>query len=675
MATSPLASAGIGSGLDVNAIVEKLMSIERRPLDALAKQQATFQSKISAYGVVKGALSALQTAINGLTGGSAFRTMAATLSDEALGSVVTGAGAVAGSHSIEVTALAQAHRIASSGFVSHADTVGSGTLTFTFGTWSGTAFTVNGEAAAATVAIGPGQSSLAGIRDAVNAAKIGVTASIVDDGTPAGKRLVFTSSTGADMSLKVTVADDDGNALDAAGLSQLAYDPAGTPGAGRNLEQKVAAQSASVIIDGITVVKRTNVVADAIEGVTLTLAKTNVGAPATLTVSANAEGAQKAMDAFVKAYNDVQKTIATLTRYDAAKQQASVLTGDAAVRSVQDKLRGIVAGGIAGASGTPGELASLVQAGVKTAADGTITLDAAKFGSLLASDPAGVEQLFSAMAKASDALVRYAGASDKTNVGNYAVTVSQLATRATFAGSSAAGLTITAGVNDALTVTVDNVTTAVTLTAGVYADANALAAEVASRVNGTSAMRGAGRSVSVAASAGVLTATSATWGSSSAVSFSGTAAVTLFGGAPVASGGLDVAGTIDGVTAIGSGRTLTAAAGTPAEGLKLDIEGGALGARGTVRYTQGVASLFATTLDDLLESDGLVAAKTEGVQASIKAIDKRKEALEARLERVEDAYRRQYTALDTTISRMSAISTYLAQQLANLPKPYDDGER
>lgn len=674
MATSPLASAGIGSGLDVNAIIDKLMSIERRPLDALAKQQSLYQSRISAYGVLKGALSSLQISVDGLAAGNPFGTMAASLSDTSVATVAAGSGAVAGTHSVEVTALAQAHRIASSGFSSQADTVGTGTLTFTFGTFSAGAFTANASAATATVAIGSTQSSLAGIRDAVNAANVGVMATIVDDGTAAGKRLVFTSSTGADMSMKVTVTDDDGTALDAAGLSQLAYDPAGTAGAGRNMEQKVAAQNAAVTIDGIAIASRTNVVADAIEGVTLALAKTNAGAPATLTVQANAEAAQKAMEAFVKAYNDVQKTIGNLTRYNADTRQASVLTGDATVRSVQGKLRALITGSIAGASGATGELTTLAQAGIKTAVDGTISLDTAKFNALVASDPAGVERLFAAVGRASDSLVRYGGATDKTKVGNYAVTVSQLATRGTLTGSAPAGLAITTGVNDSVTVTVDNVTTTVTLAAGTYADANALAAEVAGRINGAQAMRAAGRSVSVSASGGVFTFTSATYGSASSIALSGTAATTLVGAAPVSTGGLDVAGTIDGVVALGSGRTLTATAATPAEGLRLSIEGGALGARGSVRYSQGIAALFDTTLDDLLDTDGLVEAKTEGVQQSLKDLDRRKDTLEARLERVEAAYRRQYVALDEQIARMSTISSYLAQQLANLPKPYDEGK-
>ncbi|MCL4760994.1 MAG: flagellar filament capping protein FliD [Burkholderiales bacterium] len=670
MALSPLASPGIGSGLDVNAIVEKLMAVERRPLEAIARQQGAFQAKLSAYGVLKGALSALQGALAGLTAGSAFRAMSATLSDEGVASVAAGTGAFAGSHSIEVTSLAQAHRIASGGFASSADAVGSGTLTFRFGTWSGGTFTPNDAAATGTVTIAPGQSSLAGIRDAVNAAKIGVTATIVDDGSAAGKRLVFASSSGAAMSLKVDVADDDGNALDAAGLSQLAYDPAASAGAGRNMTQTVEARNATVIVDGITVTKPTNVVADAIAGVTLTLAKTNAGAPATLAVTPSAGEATAAVEAFVKAYNDVQRTIQGLTKFDPQKKQGSVLTGDPSVRQIQSRLREIVGGGLAATD--PSGVASLAQAGIRSAVDGTLTFDAAKFAATLAADAAGVERLFAALGTTDDALVAFAGAGAKTQPGTHAVTVTQLASRGTLAGSAAAGLTITAGVNDALTAVIDGVSVSVVLAAKTYATAAELAAELAGRLNGAQALKDAGSSVSVSESGGVLTVTSNRFGSASAVAFSGSAAATLVGGAPVATTGTDVAGTIGGLAALGSGRTLTGAAGSAVEGLRLTIEGGALGARGSVRVTRGIGALLERLLAGLLAGDGVFATRAEGTQTSINALDRRKADLEARLERVEAAYLRQYRALDTTIASLSATSTYLTQQLANLPKIRDD---
>ena len=177
-----------------------------------------------------------------------------------------------------VNSLAQAHKIASTGFASTNDAVGSGTLTFSFGSFDGATFTANADAPAKSVTILPGQNTLSGIRDAVNAAGIGVTATIVNDGSPSGNRLVFSSTaTGAAMSLKVGVADDDATHTDTAGLSRLAYDPAAAVGAGRNMEQKVAAQNASLTIDGIAISKASNTVTDAIEGVTLHLAKAEPG--------------------------------------------------------------------------------------------------------------------------------------------------------------------------------------------------------------------------------------------------------------------------------------------------------------------------------------------------------------------------------------------------------------
>ena len=131
-----------------------------------------------------------------------------------------------GNYSIEVKQLAAAHKLASKAFTNTTDTVGTGTLTIQFGTVNVGVFTANSAKATQSVAIGSANSSLSGVRDAVNAAKIGVTASILNDGT--GNKLVFTSSdTGAANSLKITVIDtSDASNTDNAGLSQLAYDPA-----------------------------------------------------------------------------------------------------------------------------------------------------------------------------------------------------------------------------------------------------------------------------------------------------------------------------------------------------------------------------------------------------------------------------------------------------------------
>jgi flagellar hook-associated protein 2 len=243
--------------------------------------------------------------------------------------------------------------------------------------------------------------------------------------------------------------------------------------------------------------------------------------------------------------------------------------------------------------------------------------------------------------------------------------VTQLATRGKLVGSAAAGLTITAGVNDALTAVVDGAIVSVTLGAATYASAAALAAEVASKLNGA---LGTGSSVGIADAGGVLTFTSNRFGSASSVTLAGTAAATLAGNTPVATSGVDVAGTIDGVAALGSGQSLTAQAGTPAEGLKINVIGGGLGARGSVTYAQGAGYGLDHMLTSLLGTDGPVAARTDGLQSTIKDMDKRKDALQTRLDRVQAAYLQQFNALDAQLSQLSSLSTYLTQQLANLPK-------
>jgi flagellar hook-associated protein 2 len=131
-------------------------------------------------------------------------------------------------------------------------------------------------------------------------------------------------------------------------------------------------------------------------------------------------------------------------------------------------------------------------------------------------------------------------------------------------------------------------------------------------------------------------------------------------------------GTLHGTAATGSGQTLTGATGTPAEGLKVSVPAGALGDRGTVTYGTGFAYRLNELLTKLVGDEGAIAVRTKGLNDDITALGKRKDALEARLALVEKNYRAQFNALDTLLASMNTTSTYLAQQLANLPKIGDE---
>jgi len=653
-----LSSPGIGSGLDVNGLVSQLMALEQRPLSLLNTKEAKLQAQLSAYGSLKGALSSFQSAVAALATPAKFTAVKASVADSTVLSASAAATASAGSYSIEVQTLAQAQKLKSDTFDATSDAVGTGSLTIQFGTYSGGSFTLNPEKSAKTITIGSANASLAGVRDAINAADAGVSASIINDGM--GYRLVLASKeAGVANALKITVADDDATHTDTAGLSRLAYDA--TTGGTTNLSQTVPAQNATAVIDGISISKSTNIWTDAIEGVTLNLLKET--STTTLKVAKDTAGTKAAVESFVKAFNDLNATLTNLSKYDAVNKQASILTGDATVRSVQSQLRGLFNTALSTAGGG---LTSLADIGVTFQTDGTLKLDSSKLTAALNDGAKDVSTLFAAVGKPSDSLVSFVSSTADTKNGNYAVSVTQLATQGKAVGQGAAALTINAGSNDALSLTVDGVAVSVTLNAGTYLTTAALGAEIQSKINGASALSSAGSSVAVTESGGKLTVTSSRYGSASTVAVTGgNAASDLFGGT-TETAGVDVAGSIGGIAASGSGQALTGAG--DASGLKVSITGGSTGDRGTIGFARGYADLLDKLVGRMLENDGLVDGRMDGINASIKELGTRREALASRLELIEKRYRAQFTALDTMLASMTKTSNYLQQQLANLPK-------
>ena len=658
-----ISSPGVGSKLDVNSIVTQLMGIESRPLAQLNTREISFQAKLSAFGSIRSALSQFQGAMSSLSFASRFEGATATSSDTAAVSASATARAPAGSYAVEVSALAQNQRLVAAGQATTTATIGTGTLTFDFGTISGGSFDAqagqySGAAFASagsgvrTVTIASGSGSLGGIRDAINAAGIGVTASIVNDGGASPFRLVLSSDrTGAANAMKITV---DG---DAALASLLGQDPAST----QNLAQTAAARNAELTINGVAVTKPTNLVSDALEGVTLTLSKTNVGSPSTVSVTRDSGKAVAAAETFVKAYNDLDKTLEDLSAYNAGTRTGAVLNGDPAVRSLQNQLRAVFSQPLGGAGS---DLRSLSDIGMAFQRDGSLLLDATKMNRVMAANPGRIAGLFAPLGRSTDSLVEFVSARSGVSAGSYALDVTQLATRGTGNGSVPAGLTISAGVNDTLDLTVDSTAFSVTLAAGTYASASALAAQLQGRINGASALAAAGGGVEVSESAGQLTVTSNTYGTASRVILSGGNGMAgLFGASPVRADGIDAAGMIDGVAATGSGQTLTSDAG-----LSVRVLGGALGARATIDYTVGYASQLSGFASAQLGAQGSVASRTEGISRSVSLISDQRTSMQRRLDDVEKRYRAQFGALDVLISNLSQTSDFLTQQLASLNK-------
>lgn len=676
MATSAT-SATTGSNIDVASIVSQLMTVERRPLNALNTKEFSYQAKLSAYGNLQGALSSFQTAVSGLNDPSKFQSLRATSSDSSIATASAASTAPEGAYALEVTSLAQSQKLAATGNISQTAVIGNGVLTFDFGTidasggsfnpttgkYTDATYTSSGSGLK-TVTIDATNNSLQGIRDAINKAKIGVTATIVNDGSASPYRLVLSSDNmGKTNSLKISVAGD------AALGSLLTHDPANN--AGQNLSETVTALNADFKVNGVAVSKTSNTVTDVIEGVTLNLLKAPTTTPVNVSVARDTSSINTSVAAFVKGFNELRKTLQSISTYDPATKQAAVLQGDSAVRTVQSQIRAALSTSV----NTGGSLTTLSQIGISFQKDGSLALDTTKLNSAISNNPGDIASLFASIGKATDSLVAYSSAATSTKPGNYAVSISTLATQ----GSSAGNVDLNAGpttiaASTTMSVTLDGISASVALSEGTYTAAQ-MAAMIQSAINGTSAFSSAGSSVAatIDAVSGFMTITSNRYGSASNVSLSsgaGTPVSDFMGVAPPAPvAGVDVAGTIGGLAATGSGQFLTAAAGD-ATGLKVQISGGAIGARGTVNYSQGYAHTLNQLTTSMLASDGLLASRTKGVNNSIKDIGKQRDALNLRLNQLEANYRKQFSALDTMLSSMNATSIYLTQQLASLPQPY-----
>ncbi|UJP06926.1 MAG: flagellar filament capping protein FliD [Nitrosomonas sp.] len=652
-----LSSPGIGSGLDVNGIVSQLMKAESQPLTALDAKEAKQQTRLTAFGTLKGALSSFQSNLVALSDPAKFTAVTANFSDTTLASASASSSAVTGSHSVEIQTLAQAQKLKSANFTNTSAAVGSGTLTIQFGTYNSGAFTLNPDKAAQSIVISPSNSSLSGIRDAINQANAGVTASIVNDGT--GNRLVVASQdTGLSNALKITATDTDGNNTDNAGLSQLVYDA--STGGTTNLTQTMAASNATLVIDGISISKASNNITDAIEGVTLNLLKANPGTTSTLNLSRDTAGIQNVVSSFVKSFNDLNKTIVDLSKYDAATKQASILTGDSTVRSIQTRIRSAISDPLTTAGGG---LSMLSEVGISFQSDGTLQFDSSKLSNVLSDPTKDISTLFASVGKTSDSLVSFTSATSDTVNGKYSLNISCVATQGTAIGDTAAALTINAGINDSLNLTVDGVNANIKLASGTYT-ATSLAAEIQSKINGASALSSAGIKVAVSESAGKLAITSNRYGSASAVSITGGNGKSDLFGTPVETAGVDVAGTINGIAATGSGQTLTGTG--ESNGLVLNVTGSSTGDRGEIDFAQGFAAKLNTLVGDMLDGQ-LIDSRIDGINSSIKDIGSQRDALNQRLADTEKRIRAQFTALDTTIASMTQTSNFLQQQLSKLP--------
>ena len=378
-----ISSTGIGSGIDVQSIVSQLVELERRPLLSLETAATFMQTQISAYGQIQSLTSALSDAASALAKPTLWQKSSATSGDAtALTASATGTPA-AGSYSVVASQLARAQSLASAGSASSSTVVGAGTLTIDVGTWAGdlSAHTRKTGTTALTVTLTDPNTTLAQVRDAINAANGGVTAAIVQDtdgtGAPRARLTLTAKSTGLENALRVTATGD---------LGAFAYAPdVGATG----LSQTQSAANALATVNGLPVESPSNQLSGVLEGVSLTLLKTSA-TPVSVTVANDSGSQRKALTDFVTAYNALNTFLASQTGYDEQAKVGGALQGDSAAVGLRNQLRGM----LHRTGGTSEVFDRLSQMGFDIQRDGSVKLDNAKLDAALA-QPAELVKLFS----------------------------------------------------------------------------------------------------------------------------------------------------------------------------------------------------------------------------------------------------------------------------------------
>jgi len=366
---------GIGSGMDIDAMVGALVSAEKAPKEAqLNRLESATTTKISALGTLRTALSSFQTALKDLNDIKLFENRSAKSSNTDLLTATASKTAQSGTYSVKVEQLATGSKTATAALASDFETTAAGTLTVKVGSGEGIEVAIDADA------------SLEDVKNALNAAlkDSGVSANLLTDPSTGKTRLVMSSST--------TGAGEDVSISASAGLNSLAIDTENkaTPDAGGVLER---AQNAKFSIDGLAMESKTNKVEKAIPDVTLNLVATDKDKAITVTVAQDQGGVTANIKKFVDAYNNLIKTTNSLTRVtkvgDDGKPLTGGLVGDSSVRSILSGIQNELIS-VGGGDG----VRMLSDLGISTQKDGTLAIDDKKLKTTLDTNFDAVGQFF-----------------------------------------------------------------------------------------------------------------------------------------------------------------------------------------------------------------------------------------------------------------------------------------
>lgn len=649
--------SGIISGLDTESIISQLTSLRRAPQIRMQARKTVLQKKLEAWDGLKKQLSSLKSAASALSQAATFRRSSATSSDTALLTVAASPEAAPGTYHLTVLATAQAHQVKSQGYAdSGAAVLGTGTLSIQVGA-----------GAPGTIVIDETNNSLAGLRDAINRAGLGVTASIVNDGDATHPyRLVVTSNTTGESNQITITANLTGGTDPAFTTLQEA----------RNASIRLGEGAGAMLIS-----KPSNTVTDVIPGVTLNLVSADEYKRVMVNVTRDTSSVGASVQELVNSYNALVDNINSQGKYDPETQQGGSLLGDATLLLIQDDIQRVLDQVVPGLAQGVNTLSNV---GLTVGSDGKLQYDSAQLTTALTENPTAVMKLFANYGESADPGVKYVSCTNETvasGAGGYPVEITRLATRSRIT----AGVAQTEALAGDEQLTINGTTIA--LTHGMTQ------ADVIAAINAKSSVTGVTAKATGPDGTGegsYLTLEASQYGS--AYTLSVVSSMSNGGAVPMAnrsgigstlvtesdaageagtgSGarGVNVAGTINGEPATGSGQMLTGDVGNATtSGLVLQITSLTVGAHGPVVFTRGVGGELERIIQTAIEgAESTVEQARSSVQAEIDALTDEMKIADERLTALQERLRAQFMAMESTLSRLQNQSLQLAQQIASL---------
>ncbi|MEH6625176.1 MAG: flagellar filament capping protein FliD [Motiliproteus sp.] len=678
MSDNIISSLGAGSGINTKQLVNDLVALERAPTDAsLDSKQQKFESQISGYGALRSAMASIQDGLELMVDPDTFNGRNVDFPDTTfLTPTSVSAEALAGEYSVEVINIATAHSLSTDDAALYSDAdaiVGSGTLTFSFGDWDGGAYTADGTKASQAITIDDSNNTLTGIRDAINAADFGAQASVINTGS--GFQLQITAPSGTNNEMEVVVTEGV-----PAGLSALAYNVGNL-----NLDENQSGLDASLKVNGLSVSRESNQVDDVIAGLEFTLNNESAGETVAITISEDKALGEQTIRDFVESYNAFLTAVEELTGTDTNEEDTSVgsLASDPSAKTMINQIRSSISQTITGLSGN---YIALATVGIQTEIDGSISINEDLLRDAVDNNYSQVVDLFTPTTSSTNSLVDIIKVGATTQAGSFDVVVTTdpdkgewVADNAISEGTYVAGTdsfssTLTADASYTFKITVDGTASETVSLTGDFDTAEEVRAKLQSLVNGDANLSGVGAAVDVSfdSASDKFTFTSRAYGADSNVSVTESGAGMIFLGVDkdngTATAGVDVAGTIDGVAAFGSGNIMLPELGSPLAGLSLQVSVGAAAASTvSITHSRGFANELNNILDEFLANNGLIDTREETLKSRLEGVEEDRTDLDTRIEVKRAQLEAQFLAMERIIATLNATSDSLDGLIDRLP--------